>query len=312
MTATVSMSIELELKWGEQGLETDPGYISERRSHETQALRRLLSACDEYDVPISFDVVGYLLHPEYIPPEDDPYDDDWWPVGPESSVDTHPRYYAPDLVEEIVDTEVDHEICTHTYSHLLAEQFDDDHLDWELDRVEDLYERNDLQKPVSFVAPRHHTVERDVLSKHGIRTIRIPIAGLPDHAPGKAWYMLRREHPVAEPRERNGIVEVPSTKAPSLTTALLPEGRHPTHPGFRPIPKPVRRRIHQRYLQSALDRALVEDSHVHLWTHLFNMSNDDQWLLIREFLRRAGQFQRRGGIDVVTLQECADRYAGGV
>ncbi|WP_423747114.1 polysaccharide deacetylase family protein (plasmid) [Haladaptatus sp. SPP-AMP-3] len=310
MSASMSVSIELELQWGRQGMETESEYISDGRSHETRAMRRLLSTCDEYDIPISFDVVGYLLHREYAPPEDDPYDD-WWPIGPGSCLDSHPTYYAPDLIEEIENAETEHEICTHTYSHLLAERFDAEHLDWELDQVEELYERHGLPTPESIVPPRHHSVQREVLSKHGIRAMRVPVVKPSDHAPGNAWHMLTRDHPVAEPRERNEIVEVPSTRPPSLTTALLPEGRHSTHPGFRPIPKQIRRRIHRRYLRSSLDRALIEDSHVHLWTHLYNMANDEQWSLIDEFLQRAGLFQRRNGIEILTLRDCADRYAEG-
>ena len=112
MTATVTLSMEIELAWGHHAFREDHSYLSPNREKETETLLAFLDACDRHDIPVSFSVVGYLLHEAYEPLVDSPHAPDWLPVGPGSNVETHPAFYAPDLVREVASRPTRHDIGT--------------------------------------------------------------------------------------------------------------------------------------------------------------------------------------------------------
>lgn len=124
MAGVVTLSVEVELAWGQhdKGSEAFESVLSEGRTSETAALRRLLSTCDDLDIPISFDVVGHLFHDSCSGIHQSPHDSGWFDADPGTDLDTDPLFYAPDLIRSIDDATTDHGICTHTYSHALCDE----------------------------------------------------------------------------------------------------------------------------------------------------------------------------------------------
>jgi len=62
MGGKITLSVEIELGWGHHDKPDGNPALSEDREVETKALRRLLAVCDEHRIPITFDIVGHLLH----------------------------------------------------------------------------------------------------------------------------------------------------------------------------------------------------------------------------------------------------------
>ena len=113
---TVVISLDAELAWGFHDLETLP---SERISRARDAWLELLECFDEYSVPATWAVVGHLfldscdgVHEELssLP--------GWFDRDPGGTAEAHPEWFGPELVAAIQNAAVDHEIGTHTFSHV--------------------------------------------------------------------------------------------------------------------------------------------------------------------------------------------------
>jgi hypothetical protein len=303
MTGIVTVSVEVELGWGMH----DTGvfsHLSTDRSAEETALRRILNCCDENDIRISFDVVGHLYRDSCSGTHNGPYPDSWWENDPGTTRKTDPKFYSPQLIESIVDNSTDHEICTHTYSHVLAEEVPDDLIRHELRLVRDIHDRRGLPAPRSIVMPRHQSVDYPILREFDICTIRRPLTayGLPGANPAsKLYWLITRDHPECELTTSEGIVETTCTPHPSLAGTVLPSGQKKAPSYFRFLPLRVRERIHRRYLFDAIERAARKDTHIHLWTHLFNIANDSQWRAIEPALKRLSKRRNEGKLEILPM-----------
>ena len=157
--------------------------------------------------------------------------------------------------------------------------------------------------------PRHQQPNYLILANYGIETIRRPIKdyGSSDSNPVSTfWWLLTHDHPASTLERRNGILETTATPHPSLTAASLPAGQSRPHSVFAAIPKYVRKRLHNQYLLDAVHSAKEEDSHVHLWSHLYNFANDLQWNVMKPGLNRIGNLQANNEIDVVPMRNLSD------
>jgi len=305
MNGVVTLSVEFELGWGMHD-QAEYDHLSSDRSAETEALHRLLYLADRLNIPITFDIVGHLFHDSCSGFHLGPHPKSWWTEDPGTDSDTDPLFYAPGLVREIRDRDTDHEFATHTYSHLLAGEATSEELDDELATVDDLHANAGLPAPTSIVTPRHQQPDYSILADHGIETIRRPMEGYgsSDSNPVSAfWWLLTRNHPASTLRRRNGILETTATPHPSLTAASLPAGQSRPHPLFSIIPRRIRQALHRRYLIDAIDRAAMENNHVHLWTHVYNMANNEQWEPISDGLKYLAERRDEGEILIKRMDE---------
>jgi len=305
MTGVVTLSIELELGWGMHD-KPEYGHLSENRVKESDILNRLLDLGDSKELPITFAIVGHLFHDSCQGHHPSPHPDSWWAEDPGTDRSLNPYYYSPDLVEEIRERVVKHEIGTHTYSHLLAEEASGEQLTYELSKVENIYSDFGIPSPSSIVMPRHQVPDYSILSDFGIDTIRCPMevdSSSRSDPFSKFWSMITREHPVSNLQRSDGILETTVTPYPSLTSGMLPSGQSKPHPAFSLIPRRTRRNFHKQYLIDAIDRAADEGAHVHLWTHIFNMANEDQWSPIKAGLSHLATQRDKGNVKVNRMKD---------
>lgn len=309
MTGRVTLSVEVELGWGYHDLgRIDP--FSEGRREETERLDALLSVCDRLGIQFSFDVVGALMLDAWPADLDSPHDDGWFDNVPKTSVEEDPLYYAPDMVRAIDDAAVDHEICTHTFSHALFDRISEEVATWELRQACRVHEEFGLDRPVSLVPPRHYRPPADVLEACGIETVRIPgYLSAPTKVHRFDRLLLSPQSPTP-PRLVGDVVETYCTSYTSLTAASLPAGQLDVHPAFRPIPKSLRKYLHERYLDRAVEKAIEADSDTHLWCHLYDMSNDDQFDPLVAFLENLAERRGRGEVEVFTMAQLNDAVRG--
>lgn len=310
MTATVTLSIEVELAWGMHDTKgRDPATtISPQRVAETDALDALLETCEATGTPITFDIVGHLLETSCDGTHDGPHEPGWFGADPGTDSDRDPWYYAPDLISAIAESNVAHELATHTYSHVLCAETTPEVLDWELKQARTLHEAFDIPQPMSLVTPRHQQPDPTVLRANDIEVLRTPLEAYnrPSSRFRTLVWSLRRSHPVGTPTWVDGVLQTLCTPHPSLTTHILQNGQRPPHPVFRAIPRRIRQRIHERYLVGAVDTAIEADGHVHLWTHLFNLANGAQMVPIRRFLTKLQRRVDDGNVKVVTMSDLPD------
>jgi hypothetical protein len=300
MTGTVTISIEVELGWGVH----DTGEfdrLSQDGSAERRYLAALLSACTRHEIPISFDVVGHLFLSACPGTHASPHSRSWFAADPGTDVRTDPLFYAPDMVRAIRAEPVGHELCTHTFSHAVLDEVTRTVAEWELRRAQEMHREHTGGRARSLVPPRHGMPSSDLLSEHGIETVRPPLDRETGSTARRFKQLLAGPEPLSVLRRRDGIVETYCTTNPSLTAPALPSGQGGTHPAFRSLPEAIRRHLHLRKLRNLTRRAAREDAHAHLWCHLFDLGNEAQWRTVRAYLDWLATYRDRNDLAVVPM-----------
>ncbi len=127
--AAFCVSADFEMSWawrtrGQHGAEL----MAATERENVPVILRLL---EEYSIPITWATVGHLLlesctrsscglpHADMPRPAEDLYwTGDWYVHDPCSNVGKDPLWYAPDLVQQILECRVPQEIGTHSFSHI--------------------------------------------------------------------------------------------------------------------------------------------------------------------------------------------------
>ena len=305
MVGRLTISIEIELGWGVHDRSTTD-HLSSDGSAEREYLDRLLQKAEKTDIPISFDIVGHLLLEECDGTHEGPYEDGWFKSDPGSDASTRPLMYAPDMARKVLDAETDHELCTHTFSHILCGEVSEEVVAAELEHVQDLH--SDLHAPVSsFIPPRHSRPANRTLRRHGIDVARYarekrsltPLHRLKELVVGPL--------PSWQPEVNDGVLETYCTTYTSLTAGTLPAGQRPPLVGYRAIPTEARIRTHKYYLERATKRAINLNETVHLWCHLYDFSNKYQWRIIEWFLEFLNDIPAKE-LTIKTMEDLSEEY----
>jgi peptidoglycan/xylan/chitin deacetylase (PgdA/CDA1 family) len=308
MSGEITLSIELELGWGSHMSSTYDRY-SAGRKEESKYLHKLLDLCDKYEIPITFNVVGALFANDDISETSvDSYPDGWWDEYRTADENVTKLFHAPDLVQAILDADVDHEIATHTLSHIMIDEVSNDCFEYELDTVQQIHSEWGIEQPSSFVAPRHRQFNPKTVSEHDISVVRVPDSDQSTPGISTSVWILRRKHPVKKPEVVDGLVNTYSSSYPSLTySGVLPKGQLEADTHFQYLPLKIRQRFQQRYLRDAVQRAKNQDSNAHLWTHLWDMSNNEQWQPIETFIPWLNEQAASDDVDILRMGELAER-----
>lgn len=301
MGGIITFSMEIELGWGTH----DTGEL-DRLSPDGQTERRylskLLATTETNQIPISFDVVGHLFLDECDGDHESPHRSDWFQADPGTDSLTDGLFYAPDAIENIKSASVDHEICTHTFSHALFDEITRKTCVWELERAQEVHREHIGKTTDSLVPPRHQSPPHDVLVENGIDVLRPSMERSVRSKPHRFKELLMGPLPLSA-LQRTDVVETSCTTYPSLTAAALPSGRGMTHPVFRYLPVSLRQQLHLKKLKRATKTANKEGSHLHLWCHLFDISNQHQFEVVDEYLDWLQSFQETHDVTVAPMEE---------
>ncbi len=132
----ISADFELAWAWRYSKKYADPMVMAiENARRERQNIPGLLKLFEKYKTPVTWATVGHLFlsscsstngkaHPEI--PQLQPFENqfwkytgsDWFEHDPCTSLEQNPEWYAPDLIKQILSSQVKHEIACHTFSHI--------------------------------------------------------------------------------------------------------------------------------------------------------------------------------------------------
>lgn len=302
MSGIVTFSMEIELAWGDH----DTGELdrlSPDGQEERNYLSKLLAVTEETRIPFSFNVVGHLFLEECSGDHDSPHDDGWFQSDPGTDRRSDGLFYAPDLIAEIGSSSFEHEICTHTFSHALFDEISRETSVWELERVQELHREHTGETTRSLVPPRHQSPPNDVLVENGIEIVRPAMWRRSPTNVHRFKELLVGPLPLSELRRDGDVVETTVTTNPSLTAAALPSGQGTAHPVFRYLPVSLRQRYHLKKLKRATETAAEEESHLHLWSHLFDISNEFQFEVVSEYLEWLDSFRENHDVIVAPMED---------
>jgi hypothetical protein len=206
------------------------------------------------------------------PVTDGTWSGDWYSYDPCSNVRNAPSWYAPDLIQQIIDNAIAHEIGTHSFSHVNC---------------------NALYSSPEVV---HRELESciDAMRPFGLR------------ARSLVFPCNRAEYSYLPLLARAGIVTVRDRDRDSGIKLSYPER---TPDGIYKIYESMNLRIARHYdyvrkaqifIQKAIDRHAVYS----LW---FHPSDPTEWFdsQLREILRYVDSERRRGLLWVATMQDLA-------
>lgn len=132
----VVISADFEMAWAFRYSKMRNKYSEEIGLQERDNVPRLLLLFDKYRIPVTWATVGHLFlnncekdkeglpHPEMHRPNYFQNSNwkfefgDWYDSDPCSNHLTAPAWYAPDLIEMILKSSINHEIACHTFSHI--------------------------------------------------------------------------------------------------------------------------------------------------------------------------------------------------
>lgn len=293
----VVISLDAELAWGFHDLETLP---TDQISQARDAWCDLLEWFDQYEIPATWAVVGHL----FLDRCDGVHDDHaslpgWFERDPGGTVAKHPEWFGPKLVAAIQAADVDHEIGSHTFSHVECgnEQTSADVVRAELEASRQLAAKRGLEMD-SLVFPRNNVGHRSVIAETGFSCYRgrQPMgwyAGTPAYAPVKYTQTLfGRTPPLVEPEiDEHGLVNVPASLY--LFTYDQPLG---------PATDAVLGDVIVRRACRGIDAAETSDGVFHMWLHPNNLTRKAE----RERVRRVLEYLAESPVSVWTMGQVAE------
>lgn len=113
---TFVLSIDAELAWGFHDLLPEPEV---RVNHGREAWDQLVTLLDRFKIPATWAIVGHLFLDECDGIHSNhPSLRDWFAHDPGGRATSDSLWFGSDLIQTIRDTDVDHEIGSHSFSHV--------------------------------------------------------------------------------------------------------------------------------------------------------------------------------------------------
>ena len=185
----VVISADFELAWAWRYAKSKIDSLNMAR-RERENFPIILNKLNELDIPITWATVGHLFldscdckngrahgnipRPNYFENEYWRFDKgDWYDIDPCGNYKTNPEFYAPDLIETILNSKTKHEIGCHSFSHCDFSEKNSypELIEAELSECEKVFNKFGIV-PKSFVFPGNKYGSVNLLKKYGYKIIR--------------------------------------------------------------------------------------------------------------------------------------------
>jgi peptidoglycan/xylan/chitin deacetylase (PgdA/CDA1 family) len=292
---SVVLSVDAELGWGFHDLASPP---ERRLANARRGWSDLADLLDAFDIPATWAVVGHCCLPECDRNHaDHPAEDGWFDRESGAWADRPELRFGPSLVERLLTDGVDHELASHTFSHV---EFGADTTTAglaraELDRAVEAMDHFGV-RPRSLVFPRNSVGHRDVLAECGFRTYR-------GRAPRRANAVQKilataRGSPdpvLVKPHvDEYGLVNVPASLFLFSVEGLL------RRVSVRVVGDPV-----VDHARAGIRAAARRDGVFHMWLHPNNITADRDLDRLRAICNAVDR--HRGDIRIETLADVGSR-----
>jgi peptidoglycan/xylan/chitin deacetylase (PgdA/CDA1 family) len=278
------ISIDLELAWG---CWDRPSAIMYRACAEKERaiVLALLDRFASREVPVTWAIVSRLLDAS---------------GGTPVSTEFGPRiWYAPDVVEAILNASPAHDVGSHGFAHLYFRETERERLQEDLQSAQLIHKQHGLPF-TSFVFPRNQVAHLDLLAKAGVKVYRGVDAGWHSWTcdrfgklAGRTANLLDKVLPippavVTPSNGTHGLVVIPGS--------MLLLARN----GLRRL---VRPQIAEAKAKLGLRLAARQGRVFHLWFHPANFywDTDTQLRVLERILDEACAIRERAEIDILTM-----------
>jgi peptidoglycan/xylan/chitin deacetylase (PgdA/CDA1 family) len=311
------LSLDTELAWGT----FDAGGLTRYAGHYDQyrvVVSRTLELLERYQVPATWAFVGHLMlegcargadghvHPEVLRPRYRWYPHEWHHLDPGTDMARDPWWYAPDLLERVLRAPVVHEVATHTFSHIVA---DDPACTREI-FLSQMHACARLHEawgvPMrSIVYPRNRVAFRDELPGLGIVAYR---------GRERRWYT---DAPATVSRGAHLLDAVLAPTPSTYPLGELVEGELVNVPAsmfllpFDGVRRLIPAASRTAQALRGVRRAAARGELFHLWLHPVNLASDPRMFTVLErVLREAAELRERGRMRTLTMEQTARLVRG--
>jgi hypothetical protein len=213
--SVLTITADFELAWAPRYNKSvaDPyRFAIDLARRERENIPRILAVCEQHRIPLTWATVGHLFlescsaagmrkHPEIpvVAAYEGPYwnfpGGDWFEFDPCTGLRDDPEWYAPDLIDRILQAKTRHEIGCHTFSHIDCRDgvCPPDLFESELLRCKQLAAERNLAL-TSFVHPGHTIGNLDSLAGLGFTSFQTDpgnILGYPVRHKNGLWELQR-------------------------------------------------------------------------------------------------------------------------
>jgi len=301
------VSLDAELSWGVHDLFPLSGERAQRVAVARDAWLGLVDLFDRHRVPATWAVVGHLFTEDGAAyRRRHPLGDEWF-ARAERGIEERPdRWVGLDLVEALRDSPVDHDIGSHSFSHVVFDEVSAAVAQAECSLAREVAAERGFDTR-SFVFPRNAVAHRQALADAGFtcyrgrRPRRLPaVPGLIGGAMFAGAVTGAVAPPVATPRVTDhGLVDVPASMFLG---------------GFRGAPWNRLAAVGEdpavRLAKAGIDRACRRSGVCHLWLHPNDLTSDAYLDRVDRVLEHAARRRDDGDLRVETMVDVADRTDG--
>jgi peptidoglycan/xylan/chitin deacetylase (PgdA/CDA1 family) len=184
--AAACISADFEMGWGWRSRGREGARLMGEK--ERRHVPLILELLEQYQIPITWATIGHLFlescacsttglaHADMPRPlSDGTWQGDWYWPDPCSNLREAPEWYGPDLIQQIAESKVPHEIGTHSFSHInfQAPYSKPEVVTRELEACIDVMRPLGL-KPRTLIFPRHQAEYSylPLLASAGVTTVR--------------------------------------------------------------------------------------------------------------------------------------------
>ena len=161
LKASFSISIDLELAWGVWD-KINSKHLNNAINLERKIVDRLLDIFNLYEIPVTWATVAALIDPN----------------NKMINIGNKKAWYAPDIIEKIINSKTKHLIASHSYAHPNFKESNQNIVLEDFEKAEYFFKTLDLT-PNVFVFPRNKIAYLSILKKFNYKFYR----GL-----DKSWY----------------------------------------------------------------------------------------------------------------------------
>lgn len=300
------ISIDAELGWGHHDREDPP---ERRLANARRGWSRLGDLLDRYQVPATWAVVGHLMLEDCDGVHaDHPLSPEWF-ARESGEWDGRPELrFAPDLVDDVLSADVDHELACHGFSHAPLDHVHASRrvMRAELDACIEVARAWDVEFS-SFVYPRNRIGHRDVLAEYGFTCFR--------GSSPKGRHAIRTLRPFQ--KVARGTVTSPATVTPTIDEHRLVDVPGSMYLfGFEGWLRTAAEALWAdpmvEQAERGIDAVAGRDGGVfHVWFHPNDLRSPRDVVRVERFLRYLADRREETPLEVETMAEVAARTLQG-
>ena len=278
-----SISIDLELAWGVWD-RINSKYLNNAINLEREIVDKLINIFNTYEIPVTWATVAALIDQK----------------NKMINIGDKKAWYAPDIIEKIIDTKINHLIASHSYAHPNFKESTETEIIEDFEKAEYFFKSIGLS-PNVLVFPRNQVAHLSLLKKFNYKFYR---------SIDKSWYkeiskfnlligkianindkiFPFRSNSVKSIIHSNGLIEIPSS--------ILLISRN----GF----KFAVTNLNMFYkIKKGIEMAIKNRECFHIWFHPSNFyfKSNKQFDLLKKILIFINEKRTEGLIDVKLLNQ---------